>query len=308
MADKKYSRADLEALAHQIAVRKGVSPALVKAVIEQESNWDPNIVSKVTDKTGRPIPGAGGLMQLMPDTARSLGLSEQDRFDPAKNIEAGVTYLQQQMRRFGDLGLALAAYNAGPGTVVNVTTNPRGNQFKNETLNYVPGVFKLMGKYGETIEPTAVTAALFPKVGGAIRASIGDHVSQRVGAAPQESIEQTLRAGKAAPPAPAAPVMPNLSGASMASAAVSPEMGGGGVGSLLTPPEITVPPVGVQSEVAAAPPSLSPTQALLSTPLGKSDTSSLQRYLREQFGPMGDVADPFSKAFDAELSRLIDRA
>lgn len=297
MADKKYSRADLEALAHQIAVRKGVDPVLVKAVIEQESNWNPGAVG---------TSGERGLMQLMPGTAREVGV--KDSFDPAQNIEGGVAYLAKQLKRFGDVGLALAAYNAGPGVAAKVEANPRGFTLPNTTLNYVPGIYQKMGKYGETQAPSAITAALFPAVGKAIGDSVGAQVSQRVGGGSKESIEQTLRAGKAAPPAPAAPVMPNLSGASMASAAVSPEMGGGGVGSLLTPPEITVPPVGVQSEVAAAPPSLSPTQALLSTPLGKSDTSSLQRYLREQFGPMGDVADPFSKAFDAELSRLIDRA
>ena len=73
-------------------------------------------------------------MQLMPGTAKDLGLSDEDRFIPEKNVDAGMRYLSQQIKDFGDVGLGLAAYNAGPGNV-----RKAGNQipqFK-ETQDYV---------------------------------------------------------------------------------------------------------------------------------------------------------------------------
>jgi len=78
----------------------------VRAVIRQESGGDPRAVSRS---------GAQGLMQLMPATGAALGV--RDAFDPAENIRAGVRYLAALQRRFGDMRLALAAYNAGPSRV-----------------------------------------------------------------------------------------------------------------------------------------------------------------------------------------------
>ncbi|MCX7925431.1 MAG: lytic transglycosylase domain-containing protein [Fimbriimonadales bacterium] len=89
-----------------IAARYHLDTALVLRVIEAESGGDPRAVSPK---------GAIGLMQLMPETARALGVS--DPFDPVQNIEGGVRYLSHLLQRFGDLRLALAAYNAGPGNV-----------------------------------------------------------------------------------------------------------------------------------------------------------------------------------------------
>ncbi|MFZ1983845.1 MAG: lytic transglycosylase domain-containing protein [Desulfatitalea sp.] len=87
----------------QAAEAYSVDPTLIRAIIVAESSYNPQAVSKR---------GAQGLMQLMPATAQSLGLSNS--FDPARNIDAGVRYFRTLMDRFdGDVRLALAAYNAG---------------------------------------------------------------------------------------------------------------------------------------------------------------------------------------------------
>jgi hypothetical protein len=93
-------------LVAKAARKTGLNRALLSSVIRAESDFHPHAVSSK---------GALGLMQLMPATARSLAV--QDPFDPAENIQGGAQYLQQMLRKFGDLNLALAAYNAGPGNV-----------------------------------------------------------------------------------------------------------------------------------------------------------------------------------------------
>jgi hypothetical protein len=108
-----------------------VDPLLVDSVIRVESNYNPNAVSPK---------GAEGLMQLMPPTARMLGVN--DSFDPAENIEAGVKYLKYLQDLYKDDRLALAAYNAGPAAVDRFKQVP---PFP-ETQKYVESVGK---KYGE---------------------------------------------------------------------------------------------------------------------------------------------------------------
>jgi soluble lytic murein transglycosylase-like protein len=97
-----------EALIREVARSHAIDPLLVEAVIRAESGFDARALS---------AKGAAGLMQLMPGTARRYGVD--DRFDPAQNVEGGVRYLRDLLARFeGNLGLALAAYNAGEDAVL----------------------------------------------------------------------------------------------------------------------------------------------------------------------------------------------
>lgn len=97
----------LDQIVRQAAERHDLDPALVKAVISTESNWNPYAVSPK---------GAMGLMQLVPSTAERFGVG--DPYDPAQNVEGGTAYLKELLDRYhGDLKKSLAAYNAGPGAV-----------------------------------------------------------------------------------------------------------------------------------------------------------------------------------------------
>ena len=130
------------------ARRYGVHGALVKAVIRAESNFQPNALSRV---------GAQGLMQLMPETAREMGVDHP--FGVVDNIEGGVRYLRLMLERYGDVSRALAAYNAGPSAVDRY----RGIPPYPETQAYVKRVLRYYRGYRNDFErpsnrPTPVVA------------------------------------------------------------------------------------------------------------------------------------------------------
>ena len=95
------------------AERHGLDPKLLHALVVVESGYDPVVCSPV---------GACGLTQLMPGTAADLGV--RNRFDPAANLDGGADYLARQLAAFGDLRLALAAFNAGPARVARLGRVP----------------------------------------------------------------------------------------------------------------------------------------------------------------------------------------
>ena len=115
--------------------RYNIDPNLIKAIIRAESGFDRYAVSKK---------GAQGLMQLMPDTAREMRVS--DPFDPGQNIAGGVRYLRKLLKMFnGNLVLSLAAYNAGPGKVEKAGGVPRIN----ETRRYIQRVLNYYDRYAK---------------------------------------------------------------------------------------------------------------------------------------------------------------
>lgn len=112
-------------VARDAARRHGIPEDLFLRLVQQESNWNP---------TARSHKGALGLAQLMPATARALGV---DPADPTQNLDGGARYLKQQYARFKSWRLALAAYNAGPGAVEKHGGVPPYR----ETRNYVKKIW-----------------------------------------------------------------------------------------------------------------------------------------------------------------------
>jgi hypothetical protein len=122
--------ASLNLLIYEKAQKYGLPPKLLYELVRQESGFNPRAKSPA---------GAMGLTQLMPATAKSLGVT--DPYDPEQNLDAGARYLRQQLDRFGRIDLALAAYNAGPGAVQKYGGIP---PYK-ETQAYVQKILKNAG-------------------------------------------------------------------------------------------------------------------------------------------------------------------
>ena len=138
---------EIDASITMAAARHNVDPNLVRAVVKVESNFNSNAVSRK---------GAMGLMQLMPQTARSLKV--KNPFDPDQNVDAGVRHLKQLLENYGgDVNLTLAAYNAGSGAVARSAGIPHFA----ETQNYVRKITNLYYggvnlSYGTAHDPVRV--------------------------------------------------------------------------------------------------------------------------------------------------------
>lgn len=162
------------------AKQQGVDPKLVQAMIRQESGFNPTAVSPK---------GAMGLMQLMPETAASMGV--EDPFDVEQNIKGGIRFLKICLNRFDqNLPLALAAYNAGPGRVVEHQGMP---PFK-ETQTYVKNI--VLDYCGQTVDPAQI------KLVQAAETKVAQNQADSAAPSPVQSPAPPIHLTFFAPPSP----------------------------------------------------------------------------------------------------------
>jgi cell wall-associated NlpC family hydrolase len=172
-----------DSLIQQAARDQGVDPALLKGLVQAESGFNPSSVSSV---------GAQGLTQLMPDTAKGLGVTNP--FDPLQNLEGGARFLAGALKRFGgNEQLALAAYNAGPGAVERYGGIPPYA----ETQAYVPRVLGYANEYraqgfGQSPATTPATTAT-PGVAVAVAAPSGMTLSTAIADAPSAAAQNAIQ-------------------------------------------------------------------------------------------------------------------
>ncbi|HZT91251.1 MAG TPA: transglycosylase SLT domain-containing protein [Gaiellaceae bacterium] len=182
--------------AQAAAAKYGIPEAILLRQVNQESGWNPQARSPA---------GAMGLLQLMPGTARGLGVT--DPYDPVQNLEAGARYLRDQYDRFGNWRLALAAYNAGPGNVESGAW-----QHFPETVNYVNAILSGLG-----VEPTPARASAGRPTGG--RAASGGQAPPPISTADLSILKTIISGGDpsadqilAAAQSPVSPVQPKPAG------------------------------------------------------------------------------------------------
>jgi soluble lytic murein transglycosylase-like protein len=136
--DVKSGNASIDEAVDKASQKYGVDKSLIMAVIRQESDFNPKSTSGA---------GAMGLMQLMPDTANEMGVS--NAYNVEQNVDGGTKYLKELLNTYSNTKeLALAAYNAGPGTLQNrgVTSTGDISKLPYETRDYVQKVMKYYGK------------------------------------------------------------------------------------------------------------------------------------------------------------------
>jgi hypothetical protein len=173
------------------AALHGVSTDLIRAVIQVESEFDP---------LARSSKGAQGLMQLMPDTARRLGVA--NAFDARQNIFGGVRYLRQLLDMFqGDVALATAGYNAGENAVVRY----KGVPPYRETRGYVQKIQSLLNGFTSALLPPVQAASFFTPTAGGLDAAVASLRASSAGAQAPAARRVAAAPGKSARMTPARP-------------------------------------------------------------------------------------------------------